>query len=235
MEGARGLSRKYRVLHRAIVRVESRCTVSHRVFSRSVAVTENNRSKVNEETPVYEVRKRSGQGGIRLHRNLLRQCNSLPIESMDNDRKSRRPKKPSKQDVPVYDADSSSSDSDGFIEITGIPLNPNATPFTPQQCSRGSDSSDSVVEVRNPTDNPMEPVSISHTSADSFQSAYSSSGLDVGEDSNLHDELVETNTPGNSGTEKQGNQFSCFKISFTKKFLADFHRLSFPPAISRTI
>uniref|UniRef100_A0A8W8LYI6 Uncharacterized protein n=1 Tax=Magallana gigas TaxID=29159 RepID=A0A8W8LYI6_MAGGI len=161
--------------------------------------------QVNEETPVYEVRKRSGQGGIRrLHRNLLRQCNSLPIESMDNDRKSCRPKKPSKQDVPVYDADSSSSDSDGFIEITEIPLNPNAKPFTPQQCRTGSDSSDSVVEVRNPTDNPVEPVLISHSSADSFQSAHSSSGLDGGEDPYLHDELVETNTPGNSdssGTE----------------------------------
>lgn len=157
--------------------------------------------QVNEETPVYEVRKRSGQGGIRrLHRNLLRQCNSLPIESMDNDRKSCRPKKPSKQDVPVYDADSSSSDSDGFIEITEIPLNPNAKPFTPQQCRTGSDSSDSVVEVRNPTDNPVEPVLISHSSADSFQSAHSSSGLDGGEDPYLHDELVETNTPGNSGS-----------------------------------
>lgn len=75
--------------------------------------------QINEETPVYEVRKRSGLGGIRrLHRNLLRQCNSLPVEPIDNDRKSRRSKKPSKQNVPVYDADSSSSDSDGFIEIT---------------------------------------------------------------------------------------------------------------------
>lgn len=157
--------------------------------------------QVNEETPVYEVRKRSGLGGIRrLHRKLLRQCNSLPVEPIDNDRKSRRPKKPSKQDVQVYDADSSSSDSDGFIEITGIPLNPNATPFTPQQRSTGSESSDSAVKVRNPTDVPVEPVSISDSSAGRFRSAHSSSGLDVGEDPDLHDETVVTNTPGDSGS-----------------------------------
>lgn len=157
--------------------------------------------QVNEETPVYEVRKRSGLGGIRrLHRKLLRQCNSLPVEPIDNDRKSRRPKKPSKQDVQVYDADSSSSDSDGFIEITGIPLNPNATPFTPQQRSTGSESSDSAVEVRNPTDVPVEPVSISDSSADRFRSAHSSSGLDVREDPDLQDETVVTNTPGDSGS-----------------------------------
>lgn len=54
--------------------------------------------------------------------------------------------------------------------------------------------------MRNPTDVPVEPVSISDSSADRFRSAHSSSGLDVREDPDLQDETVVTNTPGDSGS-----------------------------------
>lgn len=46
--------------------------------------------------------------------------------------------------------------------------------------------------MRNPTDVPVEPVSISDSSADR--------SLNVGEDPDLQDETVITNTPGDSGS-----------------------------------
>ncbi|XP_062600318.1 uncharacterized protein LOC134261954 [Saccostrea cucullata] len=133
--------------------------------------------QVNEDTPVYEVRKESGQGDIRrLHRNLLRQCNSLPVESGHKEKeKPYRLKQNRKPAAPVYDADGSSSDSDGSIDFGGISLNPHAEPFVPQQHITEYDSSDSVVEVENPSDSHSEePVVISDSSGDSFRSAHSS-------------------------------------------------------------
>lgn len=147
---------------------------------------------------------RSGQGGVRrLHRNLLRECNALPVESENLDRKSCQRKPPHKLTTPVYDADESSSDSDGSIDLSGIPLNPNAPIFIPQQNITENDGSDSVVQVENPIDS--EPVSISDSPVDSFQSAHSSgrrsSSQDDGEAHDSHEGEVYHNVSDTIETE----------------------------------
>jgi hypothetical protein len=70
-----------------------------------------------------------------------------------------------------YDADDSSTDSDGSIEIKGIPLNPNAPTFTPRQAV--SDSSSSIVEIKPPEE---QDLVILDGSSEQFQTVSSGEG-----------------------------------------------------------
>jgi hypothetical protein len=71
-----------------------------------------------------------------------------------------------------YDADDSSTDSDGSIEINGIPLNPNVPTFTPRQAV--PDSSSSIVEIKRPEE--QGDLVILDGSSEQFQTVSSGEG-----------------------------------------------------------
>ena len=91
--------------------------------------------RMNEKLPVYEVRPEKGSGRARiLHRNLLLQCNHLPIEKEDiviKPRNRRQKRVRSSQEV---QKESSSEMSEYPVMVNGgksYELNPLAEPFSP--------------------------------------------------------------------------------------------------------
>ena len=90
--------------------------------------------RMNEKLSVYEVRPEKGSGRARiLHRNLLLQCNHLPIEKEDIVRKPRNRQKRVRSSQEVQ-KESSSEMSEYPVMVNGgksYELNPLADPFSP--------------------------------------------------------------------------------------------------------
>ena len=123
-----------------------------------------------ENAPIYEVKREDGIGSMRrLHRNLLYQCNHLPVPEnvkkkklvSRTERNKRNARKTNQSKVEWNPGRTTSSDSD-TVWFEGTTLNPNAEPF----CPTAPDSTTSII-VPDATDEIETLVNLEESSEDS--------------------------------------------------------------------
>ena len=106
--------------------------------------------RISKKLPVYEVKPENGKGRVRiLHRNLLLQCNHLPLQENHKVRELNKRQKGIKSDQSGQKKKSSSETSEYPMMVSGgksYELNPLAEPFSPMAETAEGDFSEPVAE-----------------------------------------------------------------------------------------
>ncbi|MEW8546336.1 MAG: RNase H-like domain-containing protein, partial [Candidatus Thiodiazotropha sp.] len=156
-----------------------------------------------ENAPVYEVKREDGVGSMRrLHRNLLYQCNHLPVPVVEkkkklvsrNERNKRNVRKTNQSRVEWKPGETTSSDSDGvwFQEPT---LNPHAKPFSPA-------TADSTTSPTVPKATDGSETLVIHEESKDFESSMDHSDSEVAEEQIEPEEVSPVHQPSRSSDEE---------------------------------
>jgi transposase InsO family protein len=164
--------------------------------------------RVSNDSPVYEVRRENGKGRIRrLHRNLLLQCNSLPIEKPTVSGDSRKKRQKACSSVPgklISDSIDSESEIEwDIVTEPNIALNPKAAEFIPATGTDHSESSGGNVQAPEYSDDGVASLGASDNSGRPASTGSSSHQSE--EQTPVNDERKESSSPDTEPVDNSGS------------------------------